>query len=96
MAARDFWRSRTVSSDGLLSLAASCGDLTATMAAGRRCSDMSRTKPRPQQARLPKAKETDRKLDEALKDTFPASDPVALLQPAPAKPAKSNPRKASR
>ena len=71
------------------------------MAAGRRCSDMSRTKPRPQQARLPKAKETDRKLDEAkldeaLKDTFPASDPVALLQPAPAKPAKSNPRKASR
>ena len=32
-----------------------------------------------------KAKLSD-KLDQALQDTFPASDPVALLEPAPAKP----------
>ena len=29
----------------------------------------------------------DDKLDQALRDTFPASDPVALAEPAPAKPA---------
>ena len=28
----------------------------------------------------------DDKLDQALQDTFPASDPVALIEPAPAKP----------
>jgi hypothetical protein len=36
--------------------------------------------------RRDKAKLND-KLDQALRDTFPASDPVALLEPAPAKPA---------
>ena len=38
----------------------------------------------------PKARDTERqvddKLDEALKDTFPASDPVAFIQPAPKQP----------
>ena len=29
----------------------------------------------------------DDKLDQALRDTFPASDPVALVEPAPARPA---------
>ncbi len=29
--------------------------------------------------------QADDKLDEALKDTFPASDPVALIEPAPKK-----------
>jgi nicotinate phosphoribosyltransferase len=28
-------------------------------------------------------KREDRALDEALKDTFPASDPVSIAQPAP-------------
>jgi hypothetical protein len=36
-------------------------------------------------ARRNKAK-LDEKLDQALRDTFPASDPVALVEPAPAKP----------
>ena len=35
--------------------------------------------------RRQKAKLSDR-LDQALQDTFPASDPVALIEPAPAKP----------
>ena len=30
--------------------------------------------------------ETEKKLDEALKDSFPASDPVAFIQPAPKRP----------
>jgi len=37
--------------------------------------------------RREKAKLSDR-LDQALQDTFPASDPVALIEPAPAKPAE--------
>ena len=37
--------------------------------------------------RRQKAKLNDR-LDQALQDTFPASDPVALIEPAPAKPAE--------
>jgi hypothetical protein len=36
--------------------------------------------------RRDKAKLND-KLDQALADTFPASDPVALVEPAPVKPA---------
>jgi hypothetical protein len=28
---------------------------------------------------------TDEKLDDALKDTFPASDPVSFIEPAPKK-----------
>jgi len=65
----------------------------ATIQAGRRWSDMSRTKPQPRQSPDPKARDTDRKLDEALKDTFPASDPVALTEPAREKPDKTDRRK---
>lgn len=32
-----------------------------------------------------KRKEQERKLDQALKDSFPASDPIALSEPAPEK-----------
>jgi hypothetical protein len=39
-------------------------------------------KPNPRNAKH----EIDKKLDEALKDSFPASDPVALIQPAPKRP----------
>lgn len=35
--------------------------------------------------RIAKAK-IDDKLDEALQDSFPASDPVSFLEPAPASP----------
>jgi nicotinate phosphoribosyltransferase len=31
-------------------------------------------------------RKTDEKLDEALKDSFPSSDPVALSEPAPDEP----------
>jgi nicotinate phosphoribosyltransferase len=31
-------------------------------------------------------RKTDQKLDEALKDSFPSSDPVALSEPAPEEP----------
>jgi hypothetical protein len=57
---------------------------------------MSRTKAQKSKARTPSAKEVDRKLDEALKDTFPASDPVALTEPAPQQPDKPNRRKPAR
>ncbi|MBI2736207.1 MAG: hypothetical protein HYX38_06600 [Rhodospirillales bacterium] len=39
----------------------------------------------PAKRRILKAKNDD-KLDQALQDTFPASDPVSFLQPAPARP----------
>ncbi len=34
----------------------------------------------------------DRLLDEALGETFPASDPIAIFVPAACKPAKQTPR----
>ena len=40
--------------------------------------------------RLSKAK-LDEKLDQALKDSFPASDPVSFLEPAPVKDADRKP-----
>ena len=43
--------------------------------------EMSKRSERRDKARL------NDKLDQALADTFPASDPVALAEPAPAKPA---------
>jgi hypothetical protein len=50
---------------------------------------MSRTQPK-----TPKSKrQADDKLDEALKDTFPASDPVSLTEPAPEEPRKKDKRK---
>ena len=45
---------------------------------------MPRTKRSPP-PRTPKP-QADDKLDEALKDTFPASDPVAFIEPAPKRP----------
>ena len=65
----------------------------ATIQPGRRWSDMSRTKRPAQASRTAKARDTDQKLDEALKDTFPASDPVALTEPARKKPDKADRRK---
>ena len=54
---------------------------------------MSRTKRPVQPSRAAKARDIDQKLDEALNDTFPASDPVALTQPAREKPGKADRRK---
>ena len=34
----------------------------------------------------PKRKESERALDQALEDTYPASDPLALVQPGHASP----------
>jgi hypothetical protein len=47
-------------------------------------------------ARTPRTSATDREhqedlLDEALAETFPASDPVSMVQPAPGSPAESSP-----
>ena len=39
----------------------------------------SKKKPEPKEPSL------DEKLDRALEDTFPASDPVSITEPAPAK-----------
>ena len=36
----------------------------------------------------------EKRLDKAIADTFPASDPVAISQPAPAEPQPSSPAKA--
>lgn len=38
----------------------------------------------------PNKKKQDEKLDEAVEDTFPASDPVSLVQPPPSKPDKKS------
>jgi len=35
--------------------------------------------------------EVDEKLDQALKDSFPASDPIASIEPAPLDPADQGP-----
>jgi hypothetical protein len=41
----------------------------------------------PRRRRKPDAKQTDEdKLDRALKDSFPASDPVSFIEPAPKNP----------
>jgi len=41
----------------------------------------------PRQCRKSNARHTDEdKLDDALKDSFPASDPVSFIQPAPKEP----------
>jgi hypothetical protein len=37
----------------------------------------------PSAATAEKARRIDRRLDEALEETFPASDPVSISQPAP-------------
>jgi hypothetical protein len=42
---------------------------------------MDRKKPKPKDDK----RRLDEKLDRALEDTFPASDPVAITQPAPPK-----------
>ena len=42
--------------------------------------------PKERRKRAPKKKTTDDKLDSALKDTFPASDPVSFIEPAPKNP----------
>lgn len=34
-------------------------------------------------------RKADEKLDQALKDTFPASDPVAIAEPSPEEPSDS-------
>lgn len=49
----------------------------------------SRKRPaKPKAARPPTKKEhQDELLDEALEETFPASDPVAMIEPAPGAPA---------
>jgi hypothetical protein len=38
-------------------------------------------------------KEQDKELDEALKESFPGSDPVSITQPAPSKPDGDSKRK---
>jgi hypothetical protein len=44
-------------------------------------------KPKPSDKKREKAKEhLDELLDEALEETFPASDPAAMIEPAPASP----------
>jgi hypothetical protein len=50
-----------------------------------------RTQKRPRQTRPPKPSPEEKKhinglLDEALEETFPASDPPAMLEPAPDSP----------
>jgi hypothetical protein len=40
----------------------------------------------PRKARQSLKARVDDKLDQALADTFPASDPVSFIQPAPVKP----------
>jgi hypothetical protein len=37
----------------------------------------------PKQRKRDRKRRTDEKLDRALKDTFPASDPVSFIEPAP-------------
>jgi hypothetical protein len=37
-------------------------------------------------------RETDKKLDEALSDSFPSSDPVSISEPAAKEPAPKQPR----
>jgi hypothetical protein len=41
-----------------------------------------------------KAPPQEKRLDKAIADTFPASDPVAISQPAPSAPQPSSPAKA--
>ncbi len=48
---------------------------------------------RPPTARQRQAEQEQRKLDDALRDSFPASDPVSFLEPCPTREDKEKPRR---
>jgi hypothetical protein len=47
---------------------------------------MTRPRPDPKDAKGAEKRRLDQALEEGLKETFPASDPVNVTQPAPSKP----------